>query len=263
MANFFEKVATNMDNVEQEFLGPDYKYYKFIKSPSELGMSGGGSMGDLADDIAGIVNYVELLVSGEGRASTTGGPLGDKFFLTTGGQCKDVQTGKLVTRSMYLNNVPTGDINFLPAMPNLNVGAGLRGLIPGVMNDLGDVNPLAMFSAFMEGNEPPCAEVTLETIDANNIVKNKSAYVPINELQQLQSGGNVPSGTVTGKMLEELQNSSNSKETFMNFCDDCNGNNKKIRNFNVKKTNGFTNIYYIGITLLLAYIGMKIMYKKK
>ena len=84
MANFFEKVATNMDNVEQEFLGPDYKYYKFIKSPSELGMSGGGSMGDLADDIAGIVNYVELLVSGEGRASTTGGPLGDKFFLTTG-----------------------------------------------------------------------------------------------------------------------------------------------------------------------------------
>jgi hypothetical protein len=263
MSNFFEKVATDMDNMEQKFLGPDYKYYKFIKNPNELGMSGGGSIGDLSTDIAGIINYVELLVSGEGRASTTGKPLGDKFFLSTGGQCKDIQTGKLVTRSMYINNVPTGDINFLPAMPNLNVGAGIRGLIPGVLNNLGDINPIAMFSAFMEGNEPPCAEVTLETIDENNIVKNKSAYVPIHELKQLQSGGNIPSGTVTGKMLEELQKSSNSKEGFINFCDNCNGNNKLLQKLNIKKTNGITSVYYIIFTLLLTYIVMKIIYKTK
>ena len=55
MSNFFEKVVTDMDSLEQEFLGPNYKYYRFIRNPNELGMSGGGSIGDLSDDIAGII----------------------------------------------------------------------------------------------------------------------------------------------------------------------------------------------------------------
>ena len=253
MSNFFEKVVTDMDSLEQEFLGPNYKYYKFIRNPNELGMSGGGSISDLSDDIAGIIDYVELLVSGEGPASSTGGPLGDKFFLKTGGQCKDVKTGKLVSRSMYLNNVPSGEINFIPAMPAMNLGSDFRGLIPGILNDLGDINPLTMFSAFMEGSEPPCAEVTLETIDENSHASNKAAFVPINELKQLQSSGNVPENTVTPQMLQEMQQTSSTKESFTNFCHSCMGKHKKPGSV-LKQLDTTTKIYYTGITLVILYI---------
>ena len=259
MSNFFEKVSTDIGSLEKEFLGPDYKYYRFIRNPHELGMSGGGSIGDLSTDIAGIMDYVELLVSGEGPASSTGRPLGDKFFLKTGGQCTDVKTGKKVARSMYFNNVPSGDINFLPAMPAMNVGSSFRGIIPGILNDLGDINPIAMFGAFMEGSEPPCAEVTLETIDENNRVSKGSAFIPVNELKQLQSGGNVPNNTVTSEMLKELKES-NTKESFVNFCNSCAKQQMKTKS-GLKPLDASTRIYYAGFAIVLCYMLYRYMKK--
>ena len=47
MSNFFNDVANDITKVEQEFIGPDYKYYKYIRNPSQLGMSGDGSIGAL------------------------------------------------------------------------------------------------------------------------------------------------------------------------------------------------------------------------
>ena len=262
MSDFFEKVATDMSSLEKEYLGPDYKYYRFIRNPGQLGMSGSGSVSALSKDIAGIINYVQLLVSGEGPASSTGRPLGDKFFLKTAGQCKDVKTGKKVARSMYINNVPTGNINFIPAMPGLNVGSSFRGIIPGILNDLGDINPLAMFGAFMQGTSPPCAEVTLETIDENSRSSRGSAYVPINELQQLQSSGSIPKNTVTAQMLQEMKESSNTKETFTDFCNSCVGKQKKSTTV-LKQTDMMTNVYYTGFALVLVYILYRYMKKNK
>ena len=259
--SFFETVSTDMSKLQAEFLGPNYKYYKFIRNPSELGMSGDGSIGALADDIAGIIDYVELLVSGEGPASSTGGPLGDKFFLKTGGQCKDYKTGKLVSRSMYLNNVPTGEINFIPALPAMNVGDSFKGIIPGILNDLGDINPLAMFSAFMEGSEPPCAEVSLETINENGNASTQSGFVPINELKQLASGGNISNSVVTPEMTAALNPKPSSKETFINFCNDCleNGDTNKII---VKESSSSSTFYYLSFSLLMLYVLYKFMKKK-
>jgi len=257
MSNFFNDVANDITKVEQEFIGPDYKYHKFIRNPSQLGMSGDGSIGALSDDIAGIIDYVELLVSGEGPASTTGRPLGDKFFLKTGGQCKDVKTGKLVTRSMYINNVPSGEVNFIPAMPAMNVGSSFRGIIPGILNDIGAINPLAMFSAFMEGNEPPCAEVTLDTIDGNNNESRQSGFVPINELKQLQSSGSIPSGTVTAQMLEEMNKSSSTKESFMNMC-----LGKLKKEGKIKQEDTYQTVYYTGFALIMLYILYRAMMKR-
>lgn len=256
MSNFFNTVSKDISKVEKEFLGPDYKYYKFIRNPHQLGMSGDGSIKALSKDIAGIVDYVNLLVSGEGPASTTGRPLGDKFFLKTGGQCKDVKTGKLVTRSMYINNVPTGEVNFIPAMPTVNIGSTFKGIIPGILNDIGDINPLAMFSAFMEGNEPPCAEVSLQTIDENNHSTKQSGFVPINELQQLQSSGSIPNNTVTSQMLKEMNDTSSTKESFMNMC-----LGKLKKSTTVKQEDGYQTLYYSGFALIMLYILYRITRK--
>ena len=68
MANLFESVMGNLNDVQQDLLGPDYQYWKQVKSPSEIGMSGDG-LGALSRDVAGLIDYVEILVAGGGGAS--------------------------------------------------------------------------------------------------------------------------------------------------------------------------------------------------
>lgn len=210
MSNFFNDVVNDFDKLEQELLGPDYKYYKYVVPPEQMGMSSEGSIGALVKDVEGIINYVELLVTGRGKASATGNPLGDKFFLKTGGQCKDVKTGKLVDRYMYINNVPDGSIPFLSSVLNMNF-SDFEGLIPGVLGDLEVMNPLKLFSAFMEGAEPPCQEVTMETIDSNNNSSSESQHVPVTELKSMspcwfENGKNVVTGESCREEFKTLNN---------------------------------------------------------
>jgi len=259
--NFFEDVVKDIDKLEEDFLGPDYRYYKNVKNPNELGMSGEGSVGALARDIEGIIDYVEFLVSGSGPASRTGKPLGTKFFIKTGGQCKDYKTGKKVTRSMYINNVPTANIPIISNLTGMSFPE-FRGIVPGVLEDIYSVNPLKMFRAFMEGNEPLCAEVQLETINADNIPSAQTGYIPIDELKDLQSDGKIPD-VVNEEMIAAL-NKSNTKETFLNMCDNLRNidiNNSKIKNIKLPKQNRFSKFYYLAISLILVYIIYKIMNK--
>lgn len=170
MSNFFSDIVTDMKGMEQNLLGPDYLYWKRILKPSDMGMSADGNFGALTNDVNGLINYVELLVSGNG-GSTTGGPLGDKFFLKTGGQCTDVASGNKVDRYIYIDNVPNGNIPFISSGLGGVDFTEFEGLIPGLLGDLGKLNPLNLFKSFMMGGSPDCMSVTLETIvpvaDAN------------------------------------------------------------------------------------------------
>ena len=102
MSNFFEKAKADAKALEESLLGPNYKYYEYINTPADMGMSSNGSISTITKDIAGIIGYVTLLSSGGGRASKVAGPLGNKFFLETGAKCTDKATGELVTRSIML-----------------------------------------------------------------------------------------------------------------------------------------------------------------
>lgn len=170
MSNFFSDVMTDIKGMEQNLLGPDYLYWKRILKPSDMGMSADGNFGALTNDVNGLINYVEVLVSGNG-GSTTGGPLGDKFFLKTGGQCTDVASGNKVDRYIYIDNVPNGNIPFISSGLGGTDFTEFEGLIPGLLGDLGKLNPLNLFKSFMMGDNPDCMSVTLQTIvpvaDAN------------------------------------------------------------------------------------------------
>ena len=170
MSGFFSDIMTDMKGMEQNLLGPDYLYWKRILKPSDMGMSADGNFGALTNDVNGLINYVELLVSGNG-GSTTGGPLGDKFFLKTGGQCTDVASKKKVDRYIYIDNIPNGNIPFISSGLGGTDFTDFEGLIPGVLGDLGKLNPLNLFKSFMMGENPDCMSITLQTVtpvtDAN------------------------------------------------------------------------------------------------
>lgn len=187
MSNFFEKVKNNASEVQDELLGPTYPYYKNINMPNQIGMSSKGSIKALSKDIDGLIDYVELLVTGQGNASKTGKPLGNKFFLKTGGKCQPSGTSgssSEVDRYIYIDNVPDGNIPFISGAMGMNFSQ-FEGLIPGAIGDLGVLNPFQIMQAFMIGETPPCQELTMETIDNKNNVSSETHYVAKVDIQNM------------------------------------------------------------------------------
>ena len=66
MSNFFTDVSKNASQVEEELLGPNYKYYDKIKSPGQLGMSSHGSFSALSKDAYLVV--AEIIPTGMAMA---------------------------------------------------------------------------------------------------------------------------------------------------------------------------------------------------
>ena len=193
MSNLFQEVLTNAQEVEERLLGPTYPYYKNIKMPNEIGMSDEGTIQQMGKNIDGLIQYVNLLVSGDSEASSTGNPLGNKFFLQTGAKClatdkctdtEDYSTCEQTDRYIYINNVPQGNIPFISSGLGVNFSE-FKGLIPGTMGNLNVLNPFAIMRAFMSGSTPPCQEITMQTIDVNNNVSSATHYVTLTDISNM------------------------------------------------------------------------------
>ena len=185
--NIFQEVLNNAQGVEAQLLGPTYPYYKNIKTPSQLGMSSRGTIQQMSQNIVGLTNYVEVLVSGTSSASATGGPLGNKFFLKTGGKCVDNSvdgSNNQVDRYIYVNNVPEGNIPFISSGLGVNF-TEFRGLIPGAMSNLNVLNPFGLIQSFLAGSTPPCQELTMQTIDVNNNKSSETNFVTVVDIQNM------------------------------------------------------------------------------
>ena len=186
MSNIFQQVLNDAEGVQNELLGPTYPYYKNIKSPSQIGMSSKGTIQQMSNNVNGLINYVELLVSGKSKASATGGPLGNKFFLQTGAKCVDTVSKNQVDRYIYVNNVPNGDIPFISSGMGVNF-SDFEGLIPGAMGNLNALNPFAILQSFMSGATPPCQEITMQTINVNNTKSSETHFVTVTDIKNIDA----------------------------------------------------------------------------
>jgi len=205
---------------DSSFLGPSYKYQNFIKTPSELGMSDRGTLVQMAKNVAGLVNYTELLIEGKSRASKKnprggkGEPLGNKFFLKTKGYCRDEKTDKRVRRYMYINNEPTGAVPFIKQGLGVNF-SNFKGLIPGAISSINGLNPVPIFGALSAGGTPACRPLNMETIDENNNKGRATRHVAVSDIKHMDpcdfSNGNNPVSnkrcisTFTGSMADEAK----------------------------------------------------------
>ena len=213
-----------------EFLGESYNYFENIKTPAELGVGSSGTWNQLSKNVNGLFGYVDVLLTGNSKASRTGGPLGNRFTMNTGMSCKDVRTGKLVDRYTYFDNIPDGRLKFMTTgevplqnlqrifleksggsteipvqrvneifdamdVPRMSKKAiseisdgnvvtlqrlriwydenmiGLkdfRGLIPGSMKILDELNPTEITDAIVEGANPLCMKVGVSRVDKFN-----------------------------------------------------------------------------------------------
>jgi hypothetical protein len=185
MSNLFDELGGDINKLQESVLGPNYDYVKQIKNPGDLGMSSKGNLSTLGNNISGLVGYVQLLVSGDSKASKTGRPLGNKFFLETGASCNDVTSkGMEAKRHIYINNVPDGNIPFISAGMGMNF-KDLKGLVPGTMSNVAKINPLQMLQSFMIISNPECKPIKMETIDVNNNKSTDTKHVAILDIKSM------------------------------------------------------------------------------
>ena len=238
MSNLFQDVLKDVNGVQQRLLGPDYPYYKYIRTPKEIGMSSAGNLNALGNDIKGLVAYTQILVDGKGQASATGRPLGNKFFLQTGAKCKDINSKKNVDRYIYIDNVPAGNIPFISSGMGVNF-SDFKGLIPGAMSDLNYFNPFKIMQAFLTGGTPDCQNLTMETIDINNNRSTESHYVSLVDIQNMDP-------CIFSNKINPITKRS-CRETFSNYNEN---NNEKILMANDIIVKG----YFTSLSILAIYI---------
>jgi hypothetical protein len=144
-----------------------YSYEDQLKTPPEIGVSSKGDLDTLKKDIKGIQSYVSVLTTGVSRAQSVS-PLGNKYFLDMGTECKDL-TGATQARYAFINNIPDGTF------------MGQKGLVPGVIENLAAINPSSIFSAFQE--DSPCQQITMQTRDTENKQGTESKYVAQSDIE--------------------------------------------------------------------------------
>ena len=96
-----------------EEVNNNYDYSKYIKTPKEMEITVGDSLSNVENGVAAIFSYVKLLVEGKSKASKTGKPLGNKYFLRTSESCINEITKTKEKRSLYFDNIPTGTLGLM------------------------------------------------------------------------------------------------------------------------------------------------------
>jgi len=92
---------------------------------------------------------------------------------------------KKVSRWIYVNNIPDGSIPFISNSADGQTMDDLRGLIPGALGNLGALNPVQLFNGFTAGTYPDCAEVTLQTVNNNNIRNRETRHIALVEMVEM------------------------------------------------------------------------------
>ena len=256
MSNFFNQIKHGAKNIEAQYLGPTYEYPKHIRNPQELGMSGKGNLSALARDVNGLIQYTRILIEGDGQANKVGRPLGNRFFLKTGGRCT-ASGGNKHDRYIYINNVPLGSIPFMSNLVGSNVSM-FRGIVPGTIENVGSMNPLALFGGFMQGKDPPCRKLSLPSD-----VSPKSAYVADADIADLDpclwAKGKEGYNPVSKKKRSGCQAGFQNINNLKNGINNTENKSKEIHLTN----NSMANLYNLGFGTLLIYIFFNLLSKKK
>lgn len=321
---------------KHEYLGQTYLYHKNIMAPEEVGMTPEGTMDALVKNVAGLVGYGQILITGDGHANAKVNreerdePLGDKFFMKTMGTCypikvndsgkptlveydektktektcdnrnleedKDKKTcdyiyykkeegkkeeGKkeelkewdgegaraVEDRYVYIDNLPTGSI------PGLGTLKGMRGLIPGMIENLSAFNPMGLLNAITAPSVPPCVNLNMETIKFNDNGSNSADwkhtygtdthYVSLSDVAELKPCSFYTGNANDGKGTNPITGDDNpncpkrASEPFKNlFENKNNGITLELKDKPIAK------LFNTSFGLLMAYLLWKILKKE-
>jgi len=130
--SLWSDISNKAANVETDLMGPAYSYADNLPKPTGeggLGVGSDGSFSQLGTNLGAVGTYVSTMV---GETS-----MGNSYYVNTGGTCT-APDGSVQPRYNYINNVSK------------------NGLIPGVISDIGGLNPLYLMNSLTSDSSPAC-----------------------------------------------------------------------------------------------------------
>ena len=193
-------------------------------------------------NVGGLFKYASSMVYNPGNAISRAcnKKLGNKYLQKTGTKWKDIKTGQLHDRYVYINNMDT--TNIITGRSSNSGASG--GLIPAAISSTTRLNPVGILSAITEDPTPPCEKIKVK------------CHV-LNDKQELYLGPSDPVYIATDE-IKDIARSDNI-EPFSNL----NETNELIYSLNkAKKNNKIDDFYYILLTAILLYLIYKLIHKK-
>ena len=263
--------------------GPDYSYIKAMKTPGELGA--GIKAGDVNANLNAINDYINVLISGRGpaRQGSTSEPIGDRYFLNTGAKCKAVNIvdncaasadgcptvgegdASLVPRFTVINNIPSGQNSLFPDKLSSTGTAfdSFEGILPGIVDDIVEFNPAAMFSAFLLPPYPQCADVSIDVNTGDGVsggvdynFESVSRHVILSEIAKLDP---CIFTSKDGKRVNPVTKGV-CKEGFANLSD---AYHKRPPQKAVVPKDPLVRIYILLVSLFASYMLFKLLFRQK
>lgn len=300
---------TDEKSTFEKYLAPNYPYHSGIVTPEQMGMSPVGTMHQLGKNARGLVDYGRVLITGLGQANKNENskfgegkrrPLGDRVFIKTPGKCRPVKyepglvktaeeyksvsakapykvlekdEAMSVDRYVFIDHIPTGEI---PGVGNL---AEFRGLVPGLIGNILQINPAKMISAFTQPPEPPCVYLDTQTItfqrnsddstywnenQKKHKLKNEGQWVAISDLANVNPCS-FKNSSINGKKFSKNPYNPNFDpdcgEGFQTLFKEANQKKIKLPMVNLKNK-PIAKIFNAGFGVLLAYLLYKILSKE-
>jgi hypothetical protein len=194
----------------------------------------------ISKNIGGLFKYSSSLVYNprQGLSEKCDYKLGNKYLQKTGTQCKDVDTGNLVNRYVYINNMDTTNV-----ITGRSSNSG--GILPAAVSSVTRIDPVGLLSAITEDSNPDCKKVKVQCHVLN---KDNNLY-----------NGSSPYVHIAVDELSDIVKTNNIIEQFSNL----NNNNNIIQNINLFKNNKkLEEFYYILLTSIILYLIYKLIHKK-
>ena len=170
--------------------------------------------------------------------------------------CEDKATKKKVKRSIYINNVPDGQI---PLVSDMTDGAAMddfKGLMPGIMSNIAQIKPMNILLAFVTGSKPICQRITMETVDVNNVSTIGSGFVTNSDISVMPASW-FPNTAGQRKRDYDLNEK---KESFQTVSGELTGS---AIDYSKMPDDVGIQFYYSMLGLLGLYFLIRIMLKKK
>ena len=168
-------------------------------------------------------------------------------------------------RYLYIDNLPTGTI------PGLGTLKGMRGLIPGMIENLGALDPTRLMNSITAPAVPPCVKLNMSTIrfddsktnssDWKHIYSTDAHYVAVDDVAALHPCSfGVQSYTGTNPISRETSSEcpKHPSETFINLFGD-----KKDEKIKLDlKNKPIAKLFNMSFGLLMIYLLFKVLKKK-
>lgn len=162
------------------FFGSPYKPADQMKTPPQLGVRVGNSMGDVVNAVKGVGFYIDQIGFGGPSTGLTNGmglkPLGVNYFIKTGAKCSNG-----ANMWSYMQGIPEGNAfgdKVKQAMSEMG-NPSLRGLAPGMLEDVQNgLNPAPLMNSLFGSGYPQCRQETLMVGDYEGRIADPSTGEP-------------------------------------------------------------------------------------